>query len=312
MITLGYSLSSKLEQHLKEIDRLREQVLCVVLPGKSAQYLRWETMVDRLYAAISPARPVITKKTIIEILSRPRVRVPGSKEDEVLSYKSAFDHVASEWLVTSSPVTTDTLVSLARIIRAGTFRGKTDMDNLLDYLGRSPDHAVVTAGIGYLQMLRLEPVSSRIDWMAWLLAYLFLYKAGYNLNELIVLESLPQDRGKEWRHMVSEGKRHDNQTLWLEYFSACIRDEMRRVLQVVTAHYQDAIAGTPRFLWRLTDRQKEILLLMDQPGVRMTNKKVQKGWKISAITASRELSALASLGLVYPHGKGRSVCYTRI
>ncbi len=44
----------------------------------------------------------------------------------------------------------------------------------------------------------------------------------------------------------------------------------------------------------------------------ITNKKVQKLFKVSQITASRDLAKLASVGLLFTHGKGRSVYYTKV
>ena len=56
--------------------------------------------------------------------------------------------------------------------------------------------------------------------------------------------------------------------------------------------------GISSSFWDLNERQKVILGILDQPGVSITNKTVQKRFKISQITASRDLSKLAILGLL--------------
>ena len=64
--------------------------------------------------------------------------------------------------------------------------------------------------------------------------------------------------------------------------------------------------------FHLTDRQKQILSLFDEPGLRLTNRKVQELFDVSQITASRDLAKLAELNLLFSSGKGRSVFYTKI
>jgi Fic family protein len=53
------------------------------------------------------------------------------------------------------------------------------------------------------------------------------------------------------------------------------------------------------------------MAIVDRPGTRITNKMVQKHFKVSQITASRELAKLATLGLIISIGKGRSIYYTK-
>ena len=68
----------------------------------------------------------------------------------------------------------------------------------------------------------------------------------------------------------------------------------------------------PAAFWKLNDRHAEVMNLLERPGSKITNKKVQKMFKVSQITASRDLSQLVRLGLVFSGGKGRSTFYTKI
>jgi len=61
----------------------------------------------------------------------------------------------------------------------------------------------------------------------------------------------------------------------------------------------------------LNDRQNKILERLENPNLKITNKDVQKMFGVSQITASRDLSKMANLGILLPHGKGRSVFYTK-
>lgn len=64
--------------------------------------------------------------------------------------------------------------------------------------------------------------------------------------------------------------------------------------------------------FELNDRQKSILNMLDQPTASITNRLTQKAYKVSQITASRDLAKLTTLGFLFSHGKGRSVYYTRV
>ena len=68
----------------------------------------------------------------------------------------------------------------------------------------------------------------------------------------------------------------------------------------------------PNSFWQLNDRQKSILGFLENPDATITNKRVRSLFKISQITASRDLTKLANLGLLFAHGKGRSVFYTKV
>jgi predicted HTH transcriptional regulator len=71
-------------------------------------------------------------------------------------------------------------------------------------------------------------------------------------------------------------------------------------------------SNVPQSFFHLTDRQKEIVVMMDRPQSSVTNRQVQKEFGISQITASRDLARLTTLGILYPQGRGRSVHYTKL
>ncbi len=64
--------------------------------------------------------------------------------------------------------------------------------------------------------------------------------------------------------------------------------------------------------FELNDRQTSILNMLDLPQGSITNRKIQKAYKVSQITASRDLAKLTTLGFLFSHGKGRSVYYTKV
>lgn len=309
----SYSHSPNIVERLGIGDGLRTEVLCTVLSTQTIQYMRWEALVNRMYSLLNSQTTTITKKEIIDVVSHPRRKAQSTLDDAVMSYKRVFDRIMERWLVTAAPVNELAIAGFSQQMNGSSLRSgvETDLQQVCSYLQNSPDHPVVSAGIAYIQVSRLAPLTVYNDWLAWIIAYVFLYRGGYNALDLLVLEQLPQ-KEKEWADQVERAKQHDNLTLWLEYWTHCFSREARRIRDVVVAAYQESLTGTPEFLWQLTDRQKEILVMLDQPGVRLTNKKVQKAWNVSQITASRDLTTLAGYGLIYAQGKGRSVYYTRV
>ena len=99
-------------------------------------------------------------------------------------------------------------------------------------------------------------------------------------------------------------------TVWLEYFTFCAMSALEKALEVAkNLRFQEEL---PASFWKLNTRQKQILEALEKPDEKVTNKEVQKVFKVSQITASRDLTHMANLGLLLAHGKGRSVFYTRV
>lgn len=314
MIAVSYNISPVIRRHLQDIEETRRDILLTILPLQSSQFLRWETMIDRIYWAFRMQKQEISKKEIISVLSTPgKHQQHRAVEDVVWGYKRSMEHIQLQWLATNKPVTMETLEELGKVFGRVRLRSQqNDISALLTYLQHSPEHPVVLAGIVLAQCLKLAPFTAMNEYISWLVAYVFLYRAGYNIADLLGLEQGFAKNTANWRSMVDYAQQHENMTVWLEYMAQIIRGQLIGVKEAVVEASNLPAISQPNFFWKLTDRQKEILLLMDQPGVRMTNKKVQRGWKISPITASRELAKLATMGLVFSNGKGRSVYYTRV
>jgi Fic family protein len=108
---------------------------------------------------------------------------------------------------------------------------------------------------------------------------------------------------------ITSVQQSNNLTVWLEYFALGIIVQLNKALEDI--HKNRFATTLPASYWKLNERQREILLMLEQPGTRITNKSVQKMFGVSQITASRDLAKLASLGLLFVHGKGRSVFYIK-
>jgi Fic family protein len=317
MAILAYNLSSKLEQYLTKIETLRRQILLKPLPPRNEVRLRWEANLQRVFWSLSLTDNSLSKEEVIRLLRQLGIKKLGSEQKQVLNYKKAFDYISENWLVSSSTVSFSTVKKLFEIC----FRGipsqnlssinsvKKEVELVLEYLQTGNENPVIQAGIAQITMIELSPRTDGNGSLARLIPYLFLYKYGYDFRGLLVFDEYLRRDVVALKAAIQSVKHNQNLTLWLEYFAYGIITQLEKALEDINkARFQ---VDLPASFWKLNDRQREILLVMEQPGVSTTNKNVQKMFGVSQITASRDLAKLASLGLVFAHGKGRSVYYTK-
>ena len=314
MINLSYNISLNLKESLKEIESLRLLILLSNIPPKVELKIRWEAMVTRVFCSLKLAGNSLAKSQMETILANPPKKIEPEQK-EVLRYKNSLEFISQNWLVSPQTVTIKTLVTLHDLYRPGKLRSsETALKDSLNYLQVNPEHPVVQSAIGLAQVTALSPFTNSNGIAARLLAYLLLYKYGYDFRRMLVFEKDWQKEPEVFRENLQRAIKNDNLTLFLEYFAQSVVNQLKELLHLLrTDPWQGKKPTTSTSeLWNLNDRQKAILSYLEQPGVNITNRKVQKLSKVSQITASRDLAKLVKLGLVFSHGKGRSVYYTNV
>lgn len=323
MLKLAYTITPELHETLSHIDVLRVKIALALVPPKVEMKMQWEAQVLRIYNALLLSGYEVTKSELVKILSRAGNMQPkrqmGEKERVVMNYKRAMELLVSDWLYSQKSATAHLILNLAEVLYDG-FRLHnlmsvyhvidTPLAQLLDYLQSQNDHPVVQAGIIYSQFILLSPFGEKTTWMARILAYLFLYKNGFDARRLLVLENYWYTTAADYHSSFSTIRRVNSSTSWLSYFARGVEEGFGQI----TKNLERGTTGVnvPASFFQLSERQKLILDLANRPDERVTNRKVQKMCSVSQITASRDLSSLATLGLLYSHGKGRSVYYTRV
>lgn len=311
MAVLAYNYSISIKDSLQKIELLRRQILLTPLSPKTELRLRWEAMLNRIYWSLSLAGNELNKTQIIKLLTVQSKKRPNSQEQEVIKYKRALDWISQEWLVSYQPITPKIVIILHELACSGRLqKSEQDLKQFLDYLQISKEDPVIQAGIAQAQIITLSPFAEGNGRTARLLALLFLYKAGYDFRGFLCLEEYWRRDLKGLTATTTSIAQTGNLTGWLEYFTNTALHQLEKAVQDLTStSFQVEL---PSVFWRLNDRQKAILSLLEQPNSTITNKKVQKLFKVSQITASRNLVKLVSLGLLFTHGKGRSVNYTKV
>lgn len=318
MLPLVYTSSTFLRGSLNRIESLRQRILLTPLSPKTELRLRWEAKVNRTYWACHFDGNSLKKDQVIKILSAHAPK-PSSQDARVVSYKSALDYLLGNWLVNPDAVTPQVVWTLYEILGSGSRRRDLEatwgtieapVKQLLEYLQTKSESPIIQAAIAQIELVSAAPDDLITVKVAQMVSYLFLYKAGYDFRGLLVLEENPQNGPVALGQMVGRCLKIGNLNAALESFVDGLVAQLEKIASGLETFRPQT--DLPASFFELSDRQKETLANLDQPGATITNKKVQKLFKISQITASRDLAKLANLGLLITHGKGRAVYYTRV
>ncbi|MFH1536199.1 MAG: Fic family protein [Patescibacteria group bacterium] len=311
MVEFSYSVSPILKKSLEIVEGLRRNILLIPLSPKTELRYRWEATINRIYWSLTLSENNLGKKEIIKIVTTQPKKKLSPEGRDVINYRNALRYIHQYWLVTPRMVTVKSLQTLHNLACSGNFRiPEATVKQMLDYLQAAPEHPVVQAAAAQIQCMGIAPFTDGNGRTSRLLSYLFLCKQGYDTRGLLVMEEYWRHNLATFRGHTQEALKTGNLTLWIEYFTQACIYQLEKAKQDLTSQ-RFAFESSPSF-YHLNDRQQEILFLLEQPEASITNKKVQGLFKISQITASRDLAKLVSLDLLFPHGRGRSVYYTKV
>lgn len=315
MISLSYNLSPLLKDRLERADSFRKEILLASIPPSLKLKIRWDTLINRIYHSLSLSDSGITKSEIIKTLTSygtDSTKITNPELQNIINYKKAFDNIYHNWLVSRKNVTLKDILILYDILCNGKLvTPASSFQETLDYIQASEDHPIIQAGLASIGILKAQPFSEDNELFSRLIAYLFFYKYGYDVRGFIEPERIWIDNKEAYFDSIKIGINAVSVTIWLEFFANSVALALESVYKSIEDESSDSWDRGDSSS-KLNDRQKNILSLIDQPGATVTNRKVQKKFNISQITASRDLSKLTSLGLIFHHGKGRSVYYTRV
>ncbi|MBI3386099.1 hypothetical protein HY031_03390 [Candidatus Gottesmanbacteria bacterium] len=317
MFRLTYTLSQSLRDAFVSIDSLRRTILTTPVSPKTELELQFQATIDRTYGSLALAGGPITKHDVAALLSRPPKRMLPLVRD-VLSYKKALTYITQTWSANPKAVSVSAVETIATLvypdakdIRRDLHSLETTIRRIIEWGDPQHDHPILQAAV--TQALLTDAFAGKTDHgqIARLVSYLILTKYGFDLRGMLAPEREWARAADSYKRAFETIERHNEFTAWLLYFTMTVRSGMEELHQSLSKSSSELHVDVSKHFFDLSDRQKTILGLLESPTARITNRDVQKRFKISQITASRDLSKLASLGLLYSHGKGRSVSYTR-
>lgn len=289
---------------------LKRNILLAVLTQKEELRFRWQALVERIYWSLSFSDSPVDKNEITKLLvesPKKRLTLP---QQVVMRYKKALDYITQDWLGSQRTVPLKTVLFIHQLACPGRLPvNQESLKACLSYFQSSNEHPVIQAGLIHFQILTL-PFADENDRLSRLLTYLFLYKEGFDCRGFLVLDEYFRRNFTDYQEIFKQATHANNQTIWLEYFTKGVATQLEKVLEDIAKGKMRT--EIPASTFKLNERQKEILILLENPDATITNRQAQKQFKVSQITASRDLAKLASLDLLFTHGRGRSVYYTRV
>lgn len=318
MFTLSYTKSTTLLDTLTRIDALRTAILTTPLIIQTEQRLVFRSMIQSIYNSLSLSDVPMTNTEIFSILTKP-------KEDTsptcicVLAYRNALWWISKHWMGNTRHLSTGDLQVLATIALTKSshidryFSQNTPViDELTAYLSTVHDHPVIHAGLLHAYFL-FHPVSATDNGkFARIASTLILSKYGYTLRG-IATHMIETDDKRAYSFAQSTIPKYGQYTQWLEYIARTVEKTYIQIQASIAKELRSS-ATLDRIdrATQLSKREEDIVTQFSLPTDKITNRQIQHRFHISSITASRHLKKLSTIGFLCPHGKGRSVYYTKI
>jgi Fic family protein len=342
---IGFQLrlepSPELGLLLERCQAARQSILLTPLNPRLEQALRFEAAVASTHHSTAIEGNPLDLDEVRRLLSGGFAFKARDAEVEVKNYKEALDWLRREWVVVSTPLSAKTVLELQRRVMEGlepaattgkfrrepvyVFDASTGevvhegdpypelparVESLCDWLNKTrlstEVHPIVRAAVAHLELARIHPFMDGNGRTARLLQTLLLYQTGWDVRGLYALEAYHNLQRPRYYATIARCIRQQDWTAWAGYVAEGLAEALEGAARrIAEAHaHPDGPASFP-----LNDRQLAILSLLERPGARITNQRVQQMFGVSPVTAARDLDALTRLGLVVRVGKGRGTYY---
>lgn len=310
-----YNISPQIKNNLKVVDLVRTKIHLSPLSLDEELKHKWEALINRVWWSLNLAEVPISKDLVTKVISSPPNKKLSNPEKDILNYKEALDYIKYTWLGSKQKITYKEVKYLYDIAAKPTLGSseitfktkKQQIERFLEYLDTENEHPVLQSGIAYIQTYMLSSYTSGLGRLARLMAYLFLYKHGYDFRGLMVFEEFMRKDLVGLRTARETVEKYNTLTPWLEYWVFAIGRQAEVALNdIVTPR-----TNKKNSYLKLNSRHREIVKILDNPETRITNRDLQSKFKVSQITASRDLAKLSNLGFLARRGNGRSYYYVR-
>jgi hypothetical protein len=311
MKNFSYTKTPSLNNQLIHIEDLRRELILKSLSPRTELQLQWSTTINYIHYLLGLHGNLVVQSTIQQLLSPVGKKQLASHEIAVVQIKSILDFLYHNWLVNPAPISAKNLVEIYENGFSGSLRiSEKELDNALKYIQINPESPIIQASLAQFMMFDINPFSENNDIFAHIVFLLFLYKTGYDFRRMLVVEQFFYNNIAHYKDLITSLRRKNNITEWLEYVVEAILSQLTALDKTISIEKQSSSILPTNLV--INTRQEAILKLMEQPGMKINNTTVQKMYKVSQITASRDLSKLTTLGLLFPLGKGRSTYYTKV
>lgn len=310
MINFSYTISPFLKKELNVLEDLRNSLLLELVSPKDELKYQWEATLDRIYFSLKIKNEALKKSEIANLMSPIGKQSLSAVEKDAIRYKSALDYIKQNWTYEPDEnISIHQLIKLIAPVYPAFDANNKEFSTTLQFLQVKPEHPIIQAGLSFAMLYHILGRNEEAKRLATLFSYVFLYKHGYNFRNVLVLEEHFAEHGTALDGALMGAFNAKNLSPFLDFYIFAMEDQAKKAVGRIK--HKRIETTYPESYFQLTERQKSVLSMLDKPGTRITNKIVQKQFRISQITASRELAKLAALGLLLSIGRGRSVYYTK-
>lgn len=312
MKSFSYTKSTTLIQSLTSIDTLRREMLLLPLSPQTEIHLQYNAKVRRIQSLLSLHNEIVSNDIIQHALTPLGKHTKSPFDGTIDLAKRALDHLYYNWLVNEKSLEVGDIQELYYKLFQNVLTCDTEeLRTTLDYVQINPEHPVIQASLIHILTSELFTNVPGSTLFVPILGNLVMYKFGYDFRRCTGLENGYAAHITEYQANVALARNEQNLTYWLEFTARTLIAELESTLDTMKkAKNASRSEHTPTEM--LSERQQSIVELFNKPGVRVNNRQIQRLFKISQITASRDLSLLSELGIIIPVGKGRSTSYVKV
>ena len=224
----------------------------------------------------------------------PSIKKRVSAEGQLaLTYQQTDEQLYEEWFATEKRVYAEDIATVHALLFRHVPKGERgtrvtahgrELEQLLTYIQLGTEHPVIQAGIIAAQLPIIAPFTAGNRLTAHAVSTLFLYKHGHALRRMGAIEQVWCDDRAAYEKARASTTESKSLSAWLRFYATSAATAAKATAKTVsTASFHTDI---PASFWDLSDRQKAILSILDQPDATITNKKVQSLFNVSQITAS--------------------------
>lgn len=344
----NYKITGKILHHLTEIAAARQVIEDAWLIPKWEISLRSEALIHTTHSSTRIEGNTLSLEEVSQLALGRQVSAIRKDKQEVINYLNVLSHLHKyvpqtrfsirDILAIHRQLTQKTLL---RAKDEGALRNRQVVIGRRDALGRtlisfrppptksvpnllqgfldwlnSPDaahtHAVLASGVTHYEIVRIHPFVDGNGRTARVLATLLLFMRGFDAKRFFALDDYyDADREAYYDALRSVPPRTVEITHWLEYFCEGVAVCVNRVKdKILSLGGKSKTRGrlAPISQVSLSKRQMQIVEIINRQSS-ITNREVQKLYRISAQAAHKEMRKLVDQKVVRLVGKGRNASY---
>lgn len=342
MFQPNYKYTNNIVNLLSKISAAREVILNSPLIPKWEVALRREAIIHSAHSSTHIEGNRLNLEQVSKLAQSRKITATRKDKQEVLNYLEALRKIGQ--LVKGKSITVKDILKMHRLVTKDTLDHPDDcgafriryvvvgnrvtgeiffrppknedipklVENLIDWLNSTEAKEldpILEAGIAHYEFVRIHPFVDGNGRTARVLATWIFYRRGFDTKQFFCLDDYyDSERPAYYKALQSVNQATLDLTKWLEYFVEGVHVSVEAVKERVIRLSSARLRKTQKGQIALSERQMQIVEFINQHG-RITNRDMQKMFKISPQSVHKEISKLLDLQVVKSAGKGRGLFY---